>query len=429
MAGADASAASRPPPDTRVDRVRSACCLQSVEELRCVCPWTRRRLAVCASSVPRWCAWRLVGATMSGDRPPKRTSDEHRRDTASLVDRQLGAYRISAAIGAGGMGDVYRAHDTRLGRAVALKVLPAMWTADEERRARFEREARVVASLNHPNICTIHDVGRDQGIDYLVMEMIEGESLAVRLARGPLPPTQALARAIEIGDALDKAHRQGIVHRDLKPGNVMLTKAGPGKSGMSQAKLLDFGLARVVTSSSDHTRTGTEIGAVIGTLQYMAPEQIEGLPADERTDNLRVRRAPLRDADRPAGVRGRQRPRRDGGDPSRRATVARLRRAAAPPCARSARADLPGEGPCRPLLDDARRAAATAVDRVERPGGRGSGRNRTTSGAVAGTDAGARRSGPARGSRGRRVVGLLVPRRRSLVGRSRGRHLASPRGR
>src|SRR6185436_14078620 len=149
---------------------------------------------------------------------------------ASLIGRQLGAYRIDAAIGAGGMGEVYRAKDTRLGRDVALKILPLAWAEDAQRRSRFEREARAIAALNHPNICTIHDVGHDQGIDFLVMELVDGESLATRLAKGPLPLDEALARAIEIANALDAAHRQGIVHRDLKPGNVMLARTGSGTS-------------------------------------------------------------------------------------------------------------------------------------------------------------------------------------------------------
>jgi Tol biopolymer transport system component len=207
----------------------------------------------------------------------------------SLVGRQLGAYRIDAPIGAGGMGEVYRARDTRLGRDVALKILPAAFAADAQRRSRFEREARAVAALNHPNICTIHDVGHEQGIDFLVMELVDGESLAARLARGPLPLDEALARAIEIAEALDKAHGRGIIHRDLKPGNVMLAKTGSGNA--THAKLLDFGLARIVASAvaagapvlTDATPK-TETGAVLGTLQYMAPEQIEGQPADARTD-------------------------------------------------------------------------------------------------------------------------------------------------
>ncbi len=182
------------------------------------------------------------------------------------------------------MGDVYRATDTRLSRTVAVKILPPVWAADAGRRARFEREARVVAALKHPNICTIYDLGRDQGVEFLIIELIDGESLSDRLARGPLPLDQVLACAIEIADALSKAHRQGIVHRDLKPGNVMLTKTG--------AKLLDFGLARIVSDEpgvsasvgAAITAPLTEAGAVLGTIQYMAPEQIEGGVADQRSD-------------------------------------------------------------------------------------------------------------------------------------------------
>ena len=207
----------------------------------------------------------------------------------SLVGRQLGAYRVDAANGAGGMGEVYRAKDTRLGRDVAVKILPAASAADPQRRSRFEREARAVAALNHPNICTIHDVGHADGIDFLVMELVEGESLAARLARGPLPLNEALARAVEIAEALDRAHQQGIIHRDLKPGNVMLAKAGTGHG--TQAKLLDFGLARILASPAGEGPSPTndrapmtEAGAMLGTLPYMAPEQIEGRPSDARTD-------------------------------------------------------------------------------------------------------------------------------------------------
>ena len=209
---------------------------------------------------------------------------------SSLVGRQLGAYRIDGSIGAGGMGEVYRATDTRLGREVAVKVLPAAWAGDAERRLRFEREARAVAALHHPNICIIHDVGHEQGIDFLVMELVDGDSLATRLAKGPLPLDEALGHAIEIADALDSAHRQGIIHRDLKPGNVMLAPTGSGKSHGAQAKLLDFGLARIVPLGvgtglvPTDTSPKTEAGALLGTLQYMAPEQIEGRPADARTD-------------------------------------------------------------------------------------------------------------------------------------------------
>ncbi len=149
---------------------------------------------------------------------------------------KLGPYEILGPLGAGGMGEVYRARDTRLGRDVAVKVLPGHLASSPELRQRFEREARAVSSLNHPHICTLHDVGREGDTDFLVMEHMEGETLAARLERGPLPVDLLLRTGIEIADALDRAHRSGIVHRDLKPGNVMLTKTG--------AKLMDFGLAR-----------------------------------------------------------------------------------------------------------------------------------------------------------------------------------------
>ena len=150
---------------------------------------------------------------------------------------RLGPYEIAAPIGAGGMGEVYRAKDTRLDRTVAIKVLPRQFSEDAQRRERFEREARTVSSLNHPHICALYDVGEQDGQAFLVMEHLDGQTLADALAKGPLPTAQVLRYGIEIADGLDKAHRQGIVHRDLKPGNVMLTKSG--------AKLLDFGLAKV----------------------------------------------------------------------------------------------------------------------------------------------------------------------------------------
>ncbi|HZE89259.1 MAG TPA: protein kinase, partial [Verrucomicrobiae bacterium] len=197
---------------------------------------------------------------------------------------RLGPYEILGAIGAGGMGEVYRAKDTRLDRNVAVKVLPSHLGQHPEVRARFEREAKVISNLNHPNICTVFDIGTHEGVDYLVMELLEGESLAARLARGPLPPNEILPRALEIADALDRAHRGGIVHRDLKPGNVMLTKAG--------AKLLDFGLAKGIalatpsglTASPTQESPLTAAGTLVGTFQYMAPEQLEGREADARSD-------------------------------------------------------------------------------------------------------------------------------------------------
>jgi Tol biopolymer transport system component len=197
----------------------------------------------------------------------------------------LGPYRILVPLGAGGMGEVYKAHDTRLGRHVAIKVLPAHLSASPEVRARFELEARAISQLNHPHICSLHDIGHQDGIDYLVMEYLEGETLAARLEKGQLPLAEVLRHGIEIANALDCAHRRGIVHRDLKPGNIMLTKGG--------AKLMDFGLARATgltagagapSESPTASRPLTAEGTIIGTFQYMAPEQLEGRDADARTD-------------------------------------------------------------------------------------------------------------------------------------------------
>ena len=180
-------------------------------------------------------------------------------------------------------GEVYKAKDTRLDRTVAIKVLPSELAQDPGRRERFEREARAVASLNHPHICTLYDIGRENGIDFLVMEHIEGETLADVLRKGALPLDRALRAGIQLADALDKAHRQGVVHRDVKPGNIMLS---------SGVKLLDFGLARsrpkaeLAADSESPTKHKplTEEGALLGTVPYMAPEQLEGKEADERTD-------------------------------------------------------------------------------------------------------------------------------------------------
>ncbi len=154
---------------------------------------------------------------------------------------RLGPYEIQSPLGAGGMGEVYRARDTRLERTVPIKILPAQLSSDPARKQRFEREAKTISSLNHPHICVLYDVGHQDGIDYLVMECVEGESLAKRLEKGPLPLDQALKSGAQIADALDKAHRNGVLHRDLKPGNIMLTKSG--------VKLLDFGLAKPVSEA------------------------------------------------------------------------------------------------------------------------------------------------------------------------------------
>ena len=197
---------------------------------------------------------------------------------------KLGPYEIVSPLGAGGMGEVYRARDTRLDRSVAIKILPAHLSADLACKLRFEREAKTVSTLNHPNICSLFDVGSQNGTDFLVMECIEGESLSHRLTRGCLPVEQVLKIGTEIADALDKAHRSGVVHRDLKPGNIMLTKSG--------AKLLDFGLAKpaiapvtaVTLTDVAASSPVTEQGTIVGTFQYMSPEQVEGKELDGRSD-------------------------------------------------------------------------------------------------------------------------------------------------
>src|SRR5580698_1677933 len=209
---------------------------------------------------------------------------------------KLGPYEIQSPLGAGGMGEVYRARDTRLDRTVAIKVLPSHLSADPELKQRFDREAKAISALQHPNICTLHDVGSQNGVDFLVMEYLEGQTLADRLARGALPLDQALKIGAEIADALEKAHRQGIVHRDLKPGNIMLTKSG--------AKLMDFGLAKpelAIAGSAKGQLTPstptmnlasltsaasplTQKGSIVGTFQYLSPEVLQGSEADARSD-------------------------------------------------------------------------------------------------------------------------------------------------
>ncbi len=200
---------------------------------------------------------------------------------------RLGPYEVQSLLGEGGMGQVYRARDSRLNRTVAIKVLSSPAAASPELRERFEREARAVGSLNHPHICTLHDLGQQDGVDYLVMEYLEGETLAARLRRGALPLEQVLRYAVEIADGLSQAHRSGVVHRDLKPANVMLTRS-------AGVKILDFGLAKLrakgpeteggLSSVPTESRSLTESGMLLGTAPYMAPEQVEGREVDSRTD-------------------------------------------------------------------------------------------------------------------------------------------------
>ena len=224
----------------------------------------------------------------------RRRASAHRRRQLGIRGPQvtlasgsrLGPYEILSPLGAGGMGEVYKAKDTRLERTVAIKVLPSHMSSSDEVRQRFEREAKTISQLSHPHICALYDVGNQDGVEYLVMEYLEGETLADRLLKGALPTEQTLRFGIEIADALDKAHRQGIVHRDLKPGNVMLTTSG--------VKLLDFGLAKAVAPASPPSGMTalptmapsplTQEGTILGTFQYMSPEQLEGREADVRSD-------------------------------------------------------------------------------------------------------------------------------------------------
>ena len=212
-----------------------------------------------------------------------------------MIGRQLGPYTIVALLGAGGMGEVYRAHDSKLGRDVAIKILPSHFTADPERRSRFAREARLLATLNHPHIGAIYGLEDIDGVAALILELVEGPTLADRLARGPLPIAEALAIARQIAEALDAAHEKGIVHRDLKPANIVLqgatTAAGPLSSDM-RAKVLDFGLGKTMTLRRDgdlahppsDSGDDTADGRILGTPAYMSPEQARGQVVDKRTD-------------------------------------------------------------------------------------------------------------------------------------------------
>jgi serine/threonine protein kinase len=275
---------------------------------------------------------------------------------------RLGPYAILADLGAGGMGEVYKARDTRLDRTVAIKILPETLAADPQFKERFDREARAISQLTHPHICTLYDVGEQQGTAYLVMELLEGETLESRLKKGALPLDQALKTAIEIASALDKAHRGGIVHRDLKPGNIMLTKAG--------AKLLDFGLAKTGAgvgagaglSMLPTTPPGlTAQGTILDTFQYMAPEQLEGQEADARSDIFAFGAGVYEMLTGQEGVR-----RQEPGEPHRsnlaRDSAGGLHDAAARACrARSPRQDVPGQRSGRTVAECPRPEAGTAM--------------------------------------------------------------------
>ena len=196
---------------------------------------------------------------------------------------RLGPYEIVAPLGAGGMGEVHKAHDSRLGRDVAIKVLPTGYAADPDRMRRFEQEARAAGQLNHPNILTVFDVGTHEGAPYIVTELLEGETLSERLRQGGMPVRRAVEIATQIANGLAAAHEKGIIHRDLKPGNVFVTKDG-------HVKILDFGVAKLTRPDSNTQATtvteapATDAGAVLGTMGYMAPEQVRGLPCDHRAD-------------------------------------------------------------------------------------------------------------------------------------------------
>ena len=199
---------------------------------------------------------------------------------------KLGSYEVVAQIGAGGMGEVYRAHDTKLARDVAIKVLPEAFAHDPERLSRFQREAKILASLNHPNIATIYGLEQANGTSYLVMELVSGETLAERVKAGPLPIEEALTVAKQIAEALEAAHEKGIIHRDLKPANVKVTPEG-------KVKVLDFGLAKAFEGDATNedmgnsptlSRAATMQGVILGTAAYMSPEQAKGKAVDKRTD-------------------------------------------------------------------------------------------------------------------------------------------------
>ena len=278
----------------------------------------------------------------------------NRRPVRVTAGARLGPYEIIAPLGAGGMGEVYRARDSRLSREVAIKVLPAQVASDPELRRRLDREAQAISSLSHPNICALFDVGHVDGVDFLVMELLDGETLAARLARGALPIDQVLRYGIEIADALAAAHRAGIIHRDLKPGNVMLTRTG--------ARLLDFGLAKPTEAlpALDATVSGpiTARGTVVGTFHYMSPEQVEGKEVDARSDIFALGALLHEMATGQRAFAGSTTASSDCGDSGTRSAVGLERAAHRARGPRRHRPRLSRQGEERTLADRARRQAA-----------------------------------------------------------------------
>ena len=291
---------------------------------------------------------------------PDQTPSRHYRDSFRRhhaggarfrlnAGQKLGPYEIVASLGVGGMGEVYRANDSRLDRTVALKVLRPHLLQSGDARQWFDQEARAISQLNHPHVCTLYDVGHQDGIDFLVMEIRGGETLAERLERGAIPIAQATRFGSQIADALHRAHRQGIVHRDLKPANIMLTRGG--------IKLLDFGLAQLDVAGAPDDRS------LIGTPQYMSPEQTRATPGRRAERHLRLRRGALRDGDRPTRIRWCKPGRGHCRDPREGTAAGRTARR---PCPCGARLDdfpMPREGPRRPL---AKRCRSQTPSRLAR---------------------------------------------------------------
>ena len=282
-----------------------------------------------------------------------------------LAGRVFGVYEIKTLIAAGGMGEVYRAVDTRLNRTVAIKTLPEHLANDPERRERFKREATIISSLNHPHICTLYDVGTEDGIAFLVMEHIDGETLQTRLARGRLSLPHVIEFAIQMCDALDRAHRRGVIHRDLKPANVMLTASG--------VKLLDFGLATwrppagtvLEPSTPNGAERLTAVGTIAGTLQYLSPEQLEGKQPDVRTDIFAFGALVYEMATGHPTFQGGSQAELIGANPEGRTDADHRARTRDAGDVRPVDLEMPVQGSRRPLADGERPAVRTAIEHVD----------------------------------------------------------------